>query len=98
MFNLSSLSIAKRLTVLVVSAILGIIILAALFLVSERKLIMEERQAAVRQTVETAHGVVSFYHAAATAGKMTEDEAKLQAMAALKGLRYSSNEYFWIND
>jgi len=34
MFNISSLSIAKRLAVLIGSAVLGIIILAALFLIS----------------------------------------------------------------
>ena len=98
MFQLSSLSIAKRLAVLIASAILGIILLAALFLISERKLIMEERQNGVRQTVEAAHGLLVHYQAQASAGKIPEDEAKQLAMAAIKSLRYSGNEYFWIND
>ena len=98
MFNLSSLSIARRLVVLTASAIFGIIILAALFLVSERKLILEERQISVRQTVETAHGLLTYYQTAASAGKMPEAEAKQLAMNAIKNLRYSGNEYFWIQD
>jgi methyl-accepting chemotaxis protein len=32
------------------------------------------------------------------AGTLTEDEAKQQAIAAVKRLRYEKAEYFWIND
>ncbi|MDO8449253.1 MAG: methyl-accepting chemotaxis protein [Rhodoferax sp.] len=98
MFNLSSFTIAKRLGVLIGSAILGIIILSALFLVSERRLIMEERQNGVRQGVESAHSLVVHFHGLVAKGKMPEEEARASAMAALKDLRYSGNEYFWIND
>ena len=31
-------------------------------------------------------------------GKMSEEDAKQGAMAALRDLRYSGAEYFWIND
>jgi methyl-accepting chemotaxis protein len=98
MFQLSSLTIARRLSVLVVSAVLGIMLLAALFLFSERQMIMAERQASVRQTVEAAHGMVLHFQGLVGKGQMTEDEAKQRAMSALKELRYSGNEYFWIND
>ncbi|MEO8120032.1 MAG: methyl-accepting chemotaxis protein [Rhodoferax sp.] len=98
MFKLSSFTIAKRLTLLIVSAVLGIALLATLFLISERRLIMEERQNAVRQSVEAAHGLMVHFHALVGKGKMPEEEAKQSAMAALKDLRYSGTEYFWIND
>ena len=98
MLKLSSYTIARRLTILTLSAGFGIIVLAFMFLMSERSLIMEERQNGVRQTVETAHGLLTQYHAAAIAGKMPEADAKLLAMNAIRGLRYSSSEYFWIND
>ena len=98
MFKLSSVSIAKRLAVLTVSAILGIIILAAMFLISERGLIMEERQNNVRQSVEVAHGLVVHFHGQIAKENISEDEAKKRALAAIKDLRYSGNEYFWIND
>ncbi|NMM26605.1 MAG: HAMP domain-containing protein [Glaciimonas sp.] len=92
------MSIAKKLGLLTFSAILGIVALTALFLVSERKLIMEERQNNVRQVVETAHGLLTYYHDLATKGTLTEPQAQQQAMAAIKGLRYSSAEYFFITD
>ncbi|MEI8171356.1 MAG: methyl-accepting chemotaxis protein [Rhodoferax sp.] len=98
MFKLSTLSIAKRLALLTLCAVLGLVLLAAMFLISERGLIMEERQNGVRQTVETAHGVLTYYQTAAVSGKLPEAEAKQQALAAISSLRYGNNEYFWVND
>jgi methyl-accepting chemotaxis protein len=98
MFNFSSLTIARKLGLLIASALLGIILLCALFLFSERRLIMEERQNGVKQAVETAHGLVTHFHELVAKGTMPEADAKLGAIAALRNLRYSGNEYFWIND
>lgn len=55
------MSIAKKLGLFTASAILGIVVLTALFLASERKLILEERQNNVRQVVEAAHGLLTYY-------------------------------------
>jgi len=95
---LQSLSIAKKLTVLVASAILGVVVITALFLVSERTLILEERKANVRQAVETAHGILVHYHNQANSGAIPQAEAQKKALDTIKGLRYSGSEYFWIND
>jgi len=96
--NLRSMSIAKRLGLFTFSAILGIAVLTALFMVSERKLILEERQNNVRQVVETAHGLLMYYHDLVTKGALTEPQAQQQAMLAIKGLRYSGAEYFFLTD
>jgi methyl-accepting chemotaxis protein len=77
---------------------LGIIVIASAFLYSERTLIMEEREKAVRQNVEIAYGLVKNFHAQVEQGKMPEAQAKQEALAALKTLRYSGQEYFWVND
>ena len=98
MFNFSSLTISKKLGLLIASALLGIVVLCAMFLVSERQLIMQERQNGVRQAVETAHGLVTHFHGLIAKNNMSEADAKAGAMAALRNLRYSGNEYFWIND
>ena len=96
--NSRSMSIAKKLGLFTASAILGIVALTALFLVSERKLILEERKGNVRQVVETAHGLLAYYHDQTSKGVLTDTQAQQQAMQAIKGLRYSKTEYFWIND
>ncbi len=98
MFQVHSLGIAKRLGLIIASATLGTLILALFFLVSERAQIMSASQDSVRQTVEVAHTLVKHFHDQARNGKLTEQDAKQQAMAAVKALRYSGNEYFWIND
>ncbi len=98
MFSLQSLSISRRLGVLIASSIVGIAVLSAIFLWSERAMVMQERQSGVRQTVESAHGVVSYFYNLSTSGKMPEAEAKQAALAAPKTMRYSGSEYFWVND
>jgi methyl-accepting chemotaxis protein len=95
---LHSLTIAKRLGFIIGSALLGIVALAAVFLYSERQLILAEREASVRQTVEVAHGLVAHFHAQFKSGQISEDEARQRAMTSLRSLRYSGSEYFWIND
>ena len=92
------MSIAKKMGLFTASAILGIVALTAQFLVSERKLILEERQNNVRQVVEAAHGLLTHYHELASKGTLTGPQAQEQALQAIKGLRYSGAEYFWIND
>src|SRR3990167_4035064 len=98
MWVLHRFSVSRRLGMLVVSAVMGMVVLIGVFMVSERALILQERQASVRQAVETAHGVIAHFHEQASKGDLTEDEAKQRAIAAVRPLRYSGNEYFWIND
>jgi methyl-accepting chemotaxis protein len=93
-----NLTIAKRLGLLIFAALMGIVTLVAVSLISERTMLMEERQLAVQQSVETAHGLIAHYHDLASKGVMPEEEAKQRALAAIKTLRYSGVEYFWVND
>jgi methyl-accepting chemotaxis protein len=92
------LTIAKRLGLLITSALLGIVILVAVFLFSERTMLMEERQLGVQQAVETAHGLIAHFYDQVKKGQLPEEEGKQRAIAAIKGLRYSGTEYFFIQD
>ena len=89
---------AKKLALMVLSALIGIAVLTSWFLISERQLILQERQTGVRQIVEVAHGVVAHFHALSQKGAMAEEDAKKNALAALESLRYSGKEYVWVND
>ncbi|PPK93104.1 methyl-accepting chemotaxis protein [Kineococcus xinjiangensis] len=91
-------SIAARLLVIVLVAAIGMAGVAAIAGFQIRDRIMAEREAATRNVVETALGVVSHYGAEAEAGRLSEEEAKAAAIAVLKTLRYSGKEYFWVND
>ncbi|ASD62770.1 cache domain-containing protein [Bdellovibrio bacteriovorus] len=63
-----------------------------------RENMYEDRRVAIRATVDIATKVLEFYHDQYQQKILTEDEAKKQALAAVAKLRYSGNEYFWIND
>lgn len=95
---LSSLKIGVQLGILIGSAVFGVLILLSMMIFSEYSKTMQERQNAVRQTVEVAHGLVTFYHNESVKGSMTEVQAKETALKSLRALRYNGNEYFWVND
>jgi methyl-accepting chemotaxis protein len=92
------MSLIKRLGALIVCAILGLVLLLTFSMMSEREMLLQERKDAVRQTTEVAHGLMAHYHGQAVQGQISMDEAKQRALQAIKALRYSGNEYFWIND
>ena len=95
---LSRLNISQKLGLLTLITGIGILAVAAAFLLSERHLIEEERGRTVRQAVEVASGVVTRYQQLAASGAMPEAQAKREALDALRGLRYDGQEYFWVND
>ncbi|MCB2413919.1 methyl-accepting chemotaxis protein [Demequina sp. TTPB684] len=98
MTRLNAMSIQGR--VLVIVGVLGVGLGVLIWLASSQiqARIMTERQAATRQVVEEAVGVVAAFAARADAGEISTTEAQEQAAATLKQLRYSGEEYFWIND
>jgi methyl-accepting chemotaxis protein len=56
------------------------------------------RLEAAQHEVETAHGLVAWAHAQATAGKMTTVQAQQLALQQLASIRFGSKAYFWVND
>ncbi|WP_337062544.1 methyl-accepting chemotaxis protein [Kineococcus sp. G2] len=91
-------SIASRLLVVVLVAAIGMAGVTLLASLQTRDRILAERRAATRAVVQTALGVVERYGAEAAAGRLDEADAQARALATLEGLRYSGEEYFWVND
>ncbi|MCR6690709.1 methyl-accepting chemotaxis protein [Cellulomonas sp.] len=96
--RLSSFSIAQKLAALVVLTAVGLALLTVLAVVRTESRIMTERRAATQAVVETAMGVVEHYGALAASGELTQEAAQQAAVAAVAGMRYDGDEYFWIND
>ena len=48
--------------------------------------------------VESAYGVIERFAELAESGKLSEEEAKNQALSVVKNMRYANNDYFWINN
>jgi len=79
---------------------LGLLFLGGWAAWHERGTMLAERRAAVQDIVTTADGIVRDYAAQAAAGKITDAEARQQAMARLKVMRYGegNNGYVVIFD
>jgi len=58
----------------------------------------EEKQIATKKVVEIAISVMEDYDKRVQSGELTLEEAKAGALARIKSMRYSGNEYFWVND
>lgn len=92
------INVSKRLSALVLSALLGIVAISVFFVSTEKTLILKEHQLGIQHTVEVANTLVEHYQKLAAQSKMSETDAKQAALAAVKALRFGENGYMWIND
>ena len=95
---LRNMSLRARLNLMVVSMLVGLVALGGYSLLELRKHLMEEKRAAVGAVVDTVVGVMEHHHKLQQAGKLSQEEAQNLAKEAVRGLRYGSEDYFWIND
>ncbi|WP_254430960.1 methyl-accepting chemotaxis protein [Magnetospirillum sp. LM-5] len=75
--------------------------LAAVFIYDAVQLKSElfaAREIKLRHVVEASMGVLQRFAQEAKEGRMSEDEAKAQAIATIRAMRYETVEYLWIND
>jgi methyl-accepting chemotaxis protein len=52
----------------------------------------------IKNEVETATGILNYYYDLSSEGRITESEAKTEAIAAIKAIRYNGDGYFWIDN
>ena len=98
MFSFKKLKIKYRLLLFVLVALSGLFFSMLVSATSLRTTLDNEKQLKTRHVVETAYGVVAHFYREASEGRISEQEAKKSAIAALRSLRYESSDYFWIND
>jgi len=95
---LTDSSVQARLRRLTGVALIGMLLAIAVGLLSYHQSLMDARTRKTQSLVEAAWGVLAHYHQLETDGKLTREQAQLQAKETLRGLRYEGQEYFWIND
>lgn len=98
MLSLGRLKIRTKLLLIAGLAIIGLAASMAASTYRLDKMLKSERELKTRQLVETVCGVIDHYYKLSLTGVMPEDEAKREAVSAIKGLRYDKSGYFWIND
>jgi methyl-accepting chemotaxis protein len=98
MFRLRDLRVATKLGLIVAVALMGIASVVALGSTRNRDTLLEQRKLAVRNVIEAAYGILDYHAKRATEGKVSPEQARAEAMAAIGMLRYAGEEYIWIND
>src|ERR1039457_4604529 len=58
---------------------------------------LEEKKAGLKNVVDIAFVIFNDYETLVKSGLMTREEAQNRAILKVKNLRYSGNEYFWID-
>src|SRR5579864_2347618 len=89
-----TLTISRRLGLLVTLAILASLAVIIVQLLALRSSLWQERQNAVKSEVQTAASIVKNFAAAAANGQMSEAEAQERAKAVLRDIRYGNDDFF----
>jgi hypothetical protein len=95
MSGFSSLRVATRMQILVGLALIGLLALCLTALFQLKTTMMEDRKQKTRNLVEVSIGIVTHHHKLASAGKLSEEEAKNAARDSLRTLRYGKDDYFF---
>ncbi|HLN23126.1 MAG TPA: methyl-accepting chemotaxis protein [Patescibacteria group bacterium] len=95
---LTNIRIARRLWYILGLPMLGLAIGFVVDAFSLRQELLNARYTHLRQVVEVGYGVIEHFAGEAAAGRLSEEDAKAQAKAAIKRLRYDKVEYLWLND
>jgi methyl-accepting chemotaxis protein len=90
-----SLTIAKRVGLLVAVAVIVSLIAIAIQLLALRETLTRERQIAIAGQVQSALSIVKGYGDDALKGLISEAEAKERAATALRRVRYGADDYIF---
>jgi methyl-accepting chemotaxis protein len=77
---------------------LVLVLMAGLGLWHQYQSNYEDRKASIRQSVEVVTSIVDSIYQQEKSGQLTHAQAQAAAIKAVNDARYSSKEYFWIND
>jgi methyl-accepting chemotaxis protein len=92
---LRKMSISKRLLGMLVLSIVATILMFLFALNRIDNVLIAEKEAKLHALVDAAVAVVDQYYQRSEQGQLTEEQAKMSAIAALDHLRYAGQEYYF---
>lgn len=92
------LPISRRLWLIVLVAVAMLLAMSVLLLRQSYDDLYAGKVLKTQHVVESVQGILKHQHALQLSGKLSQEQAQQQAIALIRDLRYSQNEYFWIND
>jgi len=93
-----SLTIGRKMLAIAALATLSLGVIGWLAASRMREQRFSDRRAAIKAETDAALGIIAFYGDQEHTGAMSHEAAQTVALAALKTLRYSGDNYFWVND
>ncbi|OPX55054.1 methyl-accepting chemotaxis sensory transducer with Cache sensor [Oceanospirillum multiglobuliferum] len=97
-FNLRVLSIRWRLTSMLIVTLIGMALLAGMAMNEIKQAMLQEKINTARNLVTSVHTMVDYWHTQVNKGAMSPAEARVNALEAVRSMRYGDNNYFWIQD
>ncbi|AKA24590.1 methyl-accepting chemotaxis protein [Pseudomonas chlororaphis] len=92
------MSISRRLWLILIVAVLMLLVLGLLMLKQTHDNLYQAKAQKTQHVVQTANGVLAYFHGLESSGNLDRATAQKQALSAIRGLRYDQSDYFWIND
>ncbi|MGQ9369101.1 methyl-accepting chemotaxis protein [Azospirillum sp. ST 5-10] len=93
-----NIRILYRLMSVVALGAVGLLVFAAVSVMSLKDTMIAERQMKTKEQIETVLSVVKAVAAEAREAGRSTDAARQDAMRIVSTLRYAGDQYFWIND
>ncbi len=92
------LKICTKLTLIVLSAVIGLLSVTAFSLYEFKNHLYQGRQAKVQHQVDVVHQMLNHYRNLAVNGTVTTTIARQMAIDEIKALRYGEQNYFWLTN
>jgi methyl-accepting chemotaxis protein len=95
---MKNMRISHKVLLMVAAGLVCVAAIAAYSIVHVHQIMMDDRRASLKQAVEQAVTVVSFYHGEFTRGAIDEKTAQTQARNAVRSMRFGKDGYVFIFD
>ena len=95
---LRNFSIQQRFLIIIVLVVAGLMVTAWLNYNNTKTKMIEGKQAAVQNVVDSANSLVSHYYELAQSGSLSLADAQQRALGAVGHLLYGTSGYLWVND
>ncbi len=98
MNHLRNFSINRRLWLILLQAVGQSLALYLVMLQLIESGLRAGKEEKIQHSLETSLGILQYFHGLEQLGSLTREQAQAQAKAAVRGLRYAGDNYYWIND
>ena len=92
------MSIRLKFALIIVAAAAGLLSVAGAWVVSQKSILLTERQQKAKALLEVPYSVIAENYRQETLGKLSRADAQKRALESIQVMRYDQNNYFWVND